>query len=93
MRSKIKDVLWLAVLAAICYLLVWHVASWHAAGRYEQMFQDAKAGKSMIPTLYNLGLMVALGLAIGLLMECVTRIIGYKIPRRSHFEDNGDELP
>jgi hypothetical protein len=64
-RSKIKDVLWLAVLAAICYLLVWHVASWHAAGRYEQMFQDAKAGKSLIPTLYNLGLMVSLGLCSG----------------------------
>ncbi len=93
MRGKIKDILWLVVLIAICCALVWHVVDWHASGKYDQMFKDAKAGKSLIPTLYNLGLMVTLGLALGLLMERVTSIIGYNIQHRTHFDDDKDEQP
>jgi hypothetical protein len=88
LRSKITDAIWILVLAAVSGAILWHVVAWHNDGSYARMFADIKAGHSLISALYNLGLMVVLGTCLGLLMERITRIAGYRVHERKHFEDD-----
>lgn len=76
-------------LGVLCGLLLWHVVSWHAGGTYARMYQDILAGRVLIAALYNVGLIFALGLVLGLLMQRITRTFGYRVRRIKHFE--GDE--
>jgi hypothetical protein len=61
--------LWVAVLVAACGAVIWHVIDWHHNGMHLEMFRRVEAGRGYIAALYNLGVMIALGSLLGLLVQ------------------------
>lgn len=87
MGKRKKDATWVAVLSVTCGLIIWHVVCWQSMGMYLKMFNWVGTDKTYIVVLYNLGLMLGLGAAIGFLMEKITDLAGYKVREIKHFED------
>ncbi len=84
----------MVVLGVITGLLAWHTISWHIDGTHKELF-DAM-GDSLWATAkgvgYNLGLMAAAGILLGLLMEKFTDLVGYKVSKIEHFaSEEGSE--
>jgi hypothetical protein len=67
-----------AALSIVCGLIIWHAVHWHLSGMYLEMFDWLETGRSYITVLYNLGLMLALGISLGFLMDKITELIGYR---------------
>ncbi len=82
-----KDAIWVAVLSVICGLIVWHVVYWQSTGMYLRMFNWIGTDKAHMAALYNLGLMLGLGAALGFLMNKITDLIGYEVQEIKHFDD------
>ena len=78
MRERLRNTLWIAILCIVLVLVVWHAIYWHYTGFYLEMFEWLQTGKEYITVLYNLGLMLALGISLGFLMERIIHIIGYE---------------
>lgn len=78
MSKRKKDVIWVTVLSIICGLIIWHAVQWHSTGMYLEMFKWLNTGRAYITVLYNLGLMLVLGIALGFLIERITYLIGYQ---------------
>lgn len=76
-----------AALAAICGLLTCHAVHWHSTGVYLEMFNWIGTSKGYLTVLYNLGIILVLGVTLGLLMERITRLFGYRIGKIKHFTD------
>lgn len=88
MGRKSRDTLWVAALSLICGLIVWHVVCWHMVGVYHEMFLWVGTSKGYLVVMYNLGLMLALGGALGLLMVKITDLLGYEVREIKHFDDD-----
>ena len=69
--------MWVAVLAVVCGLIVWHTIHWYTAGIHLEMFTWVGTDKAYMTVLYNLGLMLVLGAVLSFLMEKVADLIGY----------------
>jgi len=82
MGKKRKTVIYLAALSIVCGLTIWHAVRWHLNGMDLEMFGWLQTGRGYITVLYNLGLMLVLGTALGFLMEMVTELIGYGAGKR-----------
>ena len=87
MGKRKKDAIWVAVLSIICGLIIWHVVHWHYTGTYLELFKWVQTSKGYITVLYNLGLMLGLGAALGFLMRKITDLIGYEVRETRHFEE------
>ena len=87
MTNKKKALIWLIILAVSLAFIIWHTVRWHKMGVHAKIFESIRAGKSYIAVIYNLGLMAALGILLGLFMEKVTQVIGYEVKEIKHFED------
>ncbi len=70
--------MWVVVLSIICGLLIWHAVYWHSTGMYLEMFRWLPTGRGYITVLYNLGLMLVMGVLLGFLTGKVTDLIGYE---------------
>lgn len=81
MAETKRAITWVAVLLIICGLLIWHVVQWHFTGMYLNMLSWTGTNKAYITVLYNLGLMVLIGAVLGLLMEKITEVMGYRIDK------------
>ena len=84
----------MVVLGVITGLLAWHTIYWHMNGTQKELF-DAM-GDGLWATAkgvgYNLGLMAAAGILLGLLMERFTDLVGYKVSKIEHFaSEEGSE--
>lgn len=77
MSKRKKAVIQVAILLSVCGLIIWHVVHWHSTGIYLEMFKWLETGRGHITVLYNLGLMLVLGITLGFLMERITDLIGY----------------
>lgn len=77
MGKKRRAAIYLGALSIICGLIVWHAVLWHLNGMYLEMFVWLQAGKGYLTVVYNLGLMLALGATLGLLMERIAELTGY----------------
>jgi len=86
MGKKGRAALWVVGLSIICGLIIWHVAHWYSTGMYLEMFNWVGTDKTYMTVLYNLGLILALGIVLGFLMEKITDLIGYKVGEIKHFE-------
>ncbi len=86
-RSRMLALVEAIVLGVMSGLLVWHAVSWHVGGVYGEMYNDIVQGGSLLPVFYNLGFIVVLALVLGLFMERVTSIMGYRVTRIRHFEE------
>jgi len=84
MGERKKDAIRLSVLSVICVLLTLHVIHWHSMGMYLKMFGWIGTGKTHMVVLYNLGLMLGLGTALGFLMNRVTGLMGHEVHRTEH---------
>lgn len=74
----------LVVSLLVCGLIVWHTVYWHSIGFYLKMFEWLHIGKTYIVVLYNLALMVVLGIGLGFLMEKIVHIISYENTTRKN---------
>ena len=90
MLSKIskgrRATIWVALLSIICGLIIWHVTHWHSTGMYLEMFEWLQTGRSYITVLYNLGLMLVLGVLLGFLMDKITDLLGYMVSEIKHLD-------
>ena len=78
MGKKKKAALQLVILVPVSGLIVWHAVNWHSTGMYLEMFNWLQTGRGYITVLYNLGLMLVLGLTLGFLMERIYYLINYQ---------------
>jgi hypothetical protein len=74
--KKRKAAISVAALSVVCGLIIWHAVQWHLSGMYLEMVHWLGTGRGVVTVLYNLGLMLVLGISLGLLMDRVTRLIG-----------------
>lgn len=95
MGKRTKAAIQAAILAALMGLLTWHTIWWHVNGTHESLYNAI--GESWWSTakavLYNLGLMAAAGLLLGLFSEQVTNMMGYEVKKIEHFADEGEPEP
>lgn len=89
-KKKRKAAIWVAALAIVCGLIIWHAVQWHLNGMYLEMFGWLGTGRGYLTVLYNLGLMLALGAALGFLMEQITDLIGYDVRQPKHPDDEAE---
>ena len=87
MSEKKRATLWVSILSIIIALIVWHVIDWHSRGMYLEMFKWLLTGEGYITVVYNLGLMLVLGAALGLLTEKIVGLAGYKASDTRRFDD------
>lgn len=76
MGKRTKAAIWIALLATVCGLLIWHAVSWHSTGKYLEMLQWLETGRGYLTVLYNLGLMLVMGALLGLLIQKITDLLG-----------------
>jgi len=86
MGKRKRAAIWVAALSIICGSIIWHVVYWHSTGMYLEMFNWVGTDKTYITVLYNLGVMLVLGAALGFLMEKITDLIGYEVGEIKHFD-------
>lgn len=79
MDKRKKAAIQVAVLSIIYGLVIWHVVHWYSTGMYLEMFRWLETGRGYITVLYNLGIMLTLGAVLGLLMQRITDLLGYKV--------------
>ena len=77
-----KQVIQTLILLVVIGLLIWHSFQWHSSRMYLEMFNWAGTDKVHITVLYNLALMVGLGVLLGFLMERITYLLSFKIKKR-----------
>lgn len=75
MVQRNKSAIYLTVLAMLCGLLIWHAINWYALGKYDEMYGWLDNGKAYLTVLYNLGLMLVIGLLLGFLMVKMVELI------------------
>jgi len=75
-NSRARAALWAIALAAAIAAVAWHMASWHSNGMYLEMFRWTETGKGYLTALYNLGVMLLLGILLGVLMDRIGVIAG-----------------
>ena len=78
MKQKLKSALWIVTLCVFTALIVWHAIDWHAGRVYLEMFHWLQTDQGYITALYNLGLMLVLGSALGLVVGKITDLLQYK---------------
>ena len=87
MSKRRKDAVWVAILSVLSTLAVWHAFHWHSLGMHREMLGWIGTERAHVLVLYNLGLMLWLGLTLGLLMKGLTDLVGYQVREMKHFDD------
>ena len=87
MSKRKKDAIWLVVFSIACSLIIWHAVYWHSTEFHLEMFQWLQIGRGYLTVLYNLGLMLVLGLLLGSMMIKITDLIGYKVDKVGQVDD------
>ncbi|MFC1912327.1 hypothetical protein ACFLXG_04155 [Chloroflexota bacterium] len=87
MGKKKKASVQLIILVIISSLIVWHAISWHSIGMYSEMLDWLQTCRGYLTVLYNLGLMLVLGITLGLFMEKITDFFGYEVREIKHLDD------
>jgi hypothetical protein len=80
MESRKKAAVEILILSIICGSIIWHVMRWHAAAMYDEMFTWIGTDRAYITVLYNLGLMIVLGVVLGLLLGKIAGLSRYRHP-------------
>jgi len=86
LRSRRRAAIEAVVLAVALALLIAHTAYWRASGRQADLFEQ----RDVFAALYNIGLVLATGTLIALLMIRVTNALGYEVTEIEHFSDADD---
>ena len=86
MNERIRIIIQIAILLLICAFIIWSVAYFHSNGIYPSMRRWLELDKGYITVLYNLALMVITGTVLGILMERITRLLGWNVHKIEHFD-------
>ena len=90
---RLKAAIQALVLASLMGALAFHTIWWHNNGMHAELFDGI--GDDFVATVkgvaYNLGLMASAGVLLGLFMERLTDLMGYKVKKIEHFAE--DEEP
>lgn len=78
MTKRKRAAMWVAVLSIILGAIILHVVQWHFTGMYLSMTGWIGTDRAYMIAVYNLGLMVLLGVVIGILIERITDLISYE---------------
>lgn len=89
MGKRTKAAIQALILAALMGLLTWHTISWHVNGTHESLYNGIgeSAWATTKAVVYNLGLMAAAGLLLGMFSEQITNMLGYEVKKIEHFAD------
>jgi len=90
MSKRKRNIIWVVALSVICGLIIWHTVYWHSTGMHLEMFQWLEADRGHITVLYNLGLMLGLGIVLGSLMVKITDLIGDRNGETKNFDGEKD---
>ena len=71
-----KAALWAVFLSIACGLVIWHMVTWYNNGMYLEMFRWTETGKGYLTALYNLAVMLVLGVLLGVLMDRIGALAG-----------------
>ena len=71
-----KAALWAVILTVAIGVVVWHMVTWHRNGTYLDMFRWTETGKGYLTALYNLAVMLVLGVLLGVLMDRIGSLAG-----------------
>ncbi len=77
MSEKIKVLVQATILFIITALLIWHAVNWHVTGMHLQMFDWIGTNKTYIAVLYNVGLMLLTGMALGFLTDRIATLLSH----------------
>ena len=86
MSKRKRTTIWVVVLFLIFGLLIWHAVHWYSTGMYLQMFNWLQTGRGYLTVLYNLGLMLVLGILLCFLIGKITDLIGYGVGGTNHID-------
>ena len=82
----------MVALVVICGSIIWHVIDWYSSGMYLEMAGWADTEKAYLTVLYDLGLIISWGLALGLLMKRITDLVGYGVVgTKDLYDGNGNK--
>jgi hypothetical protein len=92
---RTKAVILAVILATVMGLLTWHTIWWHTNGTHEELYNAIgdDTWSTTKAVLYNLGLMAAAGLLLGLFSEQITNMFGYEVKKIDHFADESEAEP
>ena len=76
MSSRKKTAVWVLALFVASGLVIVHMITWHNNGMHLEMFQWPATGKGYLTALYNLVVMLVLGVLLGVLMYRVGSLVG-----------------
>jgi hypothetical protein len=62
-------------LSIVCGLIIWHIIHWYSTGMYIKLFDYIGEDRAYLTVLYNLGSIILLSVALGLLMWKATDLL------------------
>ena len=87
MKRRRRAAIEALILAVVAGLIIALAVYMHAGGEDARLFEHKEEGEQVLAVLYNLGLMLATGTVIGLLMLRLTEAMGYRVDKIDHFGD------
>lgn len=87
MSRRKKAAIGVAAFSILCGLIIWHAVRWYSIGMYLEMFSWVGTDKAYLTVLYNLGLMVVLGIVLSFFMNKITDLIGQDGGGIKHFNE------
>ncbi len=76
MSTRKKAAVWVVVFSIAVGAVIVHMFAWHNNGMHLEMFQWPETGKGYLTALYNLVVMLVLGVLLGVLMDRVGSLVG-----------------
>lgn len=89
MSERKRIAIQIVALLTTCVFIIWSVVYFHSNGIHSQMRQWLEMDKGYITVIYNLALMVVTGTVLGILMERITRLLGWNVHKIEHFDSEG----
>ena len=75
MSYRKKAIVWVVALFVATGVVIAHMFAWHSNGMHLEMFQWPETGKGYLTALYNLVVMLVLGVLLGVLLDRVGSLV------------------
>ncbi|MBL7165784.1 MAG: hypothetical protein ISS55_04785 [Dehalococcoidales bacterium] len=74
--ARKKVIVWLVAIFVAAGAVIVHMIAWHNNGMHLEMFQWPETGKGYLTALYNLVVMLVLGVLLGVLLDRIGNLVG-----------------
>lgn len=90
MSHKKRVTIKLFLILLVLGLIIWHVVSWYLNGKYQEMLDWANYGQGYLTIIYDLGIIIILGLTLGFLAENIIAFFsGKNYPNKKYGGSSG----